>query len=299
VKPAALIVRHLTGRPDCNNVEVQGNFPTRGTMAYRLIQPDSALNLPAQSCALVLMAKAPRIGLVKTRLTPQLSPEQATEASRCFIQDMARNIGELSGEGRILGAVAFTPAGEEAAFDGLLPRDFFLLAQRGRDLGERLRHAADDLFAAGFGAVCLINSDSPTLPQSLLKNAVAEVTSPGDRVVLGAASDGGYYLIGLKRPEPHLFSAIDWSTSRVLSQTMMRAAEAGLAVIRLPEWYDVDDWESLKILYRDLMVPSGFRSAALQGFKAEATARFLHKLMADNPEIGRRLAGSSTELRTP
>ncbi len=267
-------------------------------MAYRLIQPGSALNLPAQCCALVLMAKAPRVGLVKTRLTPQLSAEQAAEASRCFIQDMAQNIGALSGDGRIQGAVAFTPAGEEAAFDGLLPRDFLLLAQRGKDLGERLRHAADDLFAAGFGAVCLINSDSPTLPQSLLKEAAAEATSSSDGVVLGAASDGGYYLIGLKRPEPHLFSAIDWSTPRVLAQTLMRAAEAGLAVLRLPEWYDVDDWDSLKTLYQELVVGGSLRSAGQQGFKAEATARFLHKLTADNPEIGRRLAEVSAELRT-
>jgi rSAM/selenodomain-associated transferase 1 len=268
-------------------------------MAYPLIHPGSALNLPAQTCALVLMAKAPRVGLVKTRLTPELNAEQAAEASRCFIQDMAHNIGELSRDRRLLGAVAFTPAGEESAFDGLLPRNFFLLAQRGKDLGERLRHAADDLFAAGFGAVCLINSDSPTLPQSLLKEAAAEAALPGDRVVLGAASDGGYYLIGLKRPAPHLFSRIDWSTPRVLSQTMMRADEAGLDVVRLPEWYDVDDWESLKTLYREIVMPSGSRSSGLQGYKAEATARFLRNLVADDPDIAKRLASDSTEQRAP
>jgi aldehyde:ferredoxin oxidoreductase len=77
----------------------------------------------------------------------------------------------------------------------------------------------------------------------------------------------------------------------------MRAAEAGLAVLRLPEWYDVDDWESLKALYQELVVRGGIPSAGQQGFKAEATSRFLHKLTADNPEIGRRLAEGSTELR--
>ncbi|MBK8210066.1 MAG: DUF2064 domain-containing protein, partial [Rhodospirillales bacterium] len=79
--------------------------------------------------------------------------------------------------------------GAEAAFDGVLPRGFGMLAQRGIDLGERMLNAVDDLFSAGFGGVCLVNSDSPTLPAALLRQAVAELRRPGDRIVLGPAID--------------------------------------------------------------------------------------------------------------
>lgn len=266
---------------------------------YLSIEPGSALNLRAQSCALVLMAKAPRVGSVKTRLTPALSAEQACALSRCFIQDMAQNIAGLSREPQLVGVVAFSPPGKESAFDGLLPAGFLLLPQRGRDLGERLRNAAEDLFAVGFGAVCLINSDSPTLPQSLYVETAEALWSPGNKVVLGAASDGGYYLIGLKQLEPHLFSGIDWSTPRVFAQTMMRAAEAGLATVALSEWYDVDDWESLKTLYRELLMPGGSASKGRHGFTAPATARFLRQLAAENPAVGRLLAAGASELRVP
>ena len=266
---------------------------------YRFVQPGSALNFGPQSCALVLMAKAPRVGLVKTRLKPQLTSEQAAALSRSFIQDMAHNIAGLFEDSRFAGVVAYTPSGEESAFDGLLPAEFFLIAQRGADLGERLRNVAEDLFTAGFSAVCLINSDSPTLPRSLFAEAAAALWSAGNGVVLGAASDGGYYLIGLKRFEPHLFARIDWSTSRVCSQTLERAAEAGLATLRLPEWYDVDDWDSLKTLYRELSMPDGLRSTGPQGYEAPATARYLRQLAGENPDLTQRLAQVTGELPAP
>src|SRR5437870_1258744 len=81
------------------------------------------------------------------------------------------------------------------------------------------------LLAAGVGAVCMINSDSPTLPAAFLSEAAALLRMPGDRVVLGAAEDGGYYLIGLKQPHRQMFQRIDWSTSRVFAQSVARAAE--------------------------------------------------------------------------
>src|SRR5262249_48715589 len=147
---------------------VGGNSHHRGTSFFmpHIIEPGSRLALRKDSCALAMMAKAPRVGTVKTRLTPLLSEEEAAALSRCFIQDRATSIRRARGLRRSVGIVAYTPAGEENAFDGLLPSQFRLLAQRGRDLGERLCHAAGDLFAAGFATVCLINSDSPTLPRS-------------------------------------------------------------------------------------------------------------------------------------
>src|ERR1700754_40464 len=146
------------------------------------------------------MAKAPRPGKVKTRLSPPLTPEQASSLNICFLRDTAENIRQVSLGGQSAGLVAYTPVGEEEAFRGLLPEDFLLLPQRGDGFGERLFFACEDLLAAGFGAVCLIDSDSPTLPQAALRQAVESLSMPGDRMVLGGCEDGGYYLIGLKQP---------------------------------------------------------------------------------------------------
>jgi rSAM/selenodomain-associated transferase 1 len=260
---------------------------------YRLIDSETRLGVDEPSCAFVLMAKAPRVGAVKTRLAPLLSAEDAAELSRSFIRDMSDNIAEMIGARPDLGVVAFAPAGDEAAFTGLLPDDFRLLAQRGVDLGERLCHVSEDLLATGVGAVCMINSDSPTLPAAFLRKSAALLSMPGDRVVLGAADDGGYYLIGLKRPHRHLFHRIDWSTERVFAQSVERAGEIGLEVARLPPWYDVDDSASLRRLCRELMEDDQQAS----GYCARHTARFLRSLMDRNLDIRALLAIAPTALR--
>lgn len=260
---------------------------------YRLIDPAIRLEIEAGSCAFVLMAKAPRVGAVKTRLAPLLSPEEAAELSRSFIRDMSANIAELIGARPDLGIVAFSPAGDESAFDGLLPEGFRLLAQRGADLGERLLNVSEDLLAAGVGAVCMINSDSPTLPASYLRDAAALLRMPGDRVVLGAAEDGGYYLIGLKQPHRHLFHRIDWSTERVFAQSVERAYEIGLAVERLPAWYDVDDAASLQRLCREVMAPRrSSEGGQAPGYRASHTAQFVASLLDRNRDLGARLAAA-------
>ena len=89
--------------------------------------------------------------------------------------------------------------------------------------GERLTLAAEDLFSVGFAAVCLIDSDSPTVPQHAYADAVRLLAQPGDRMVLGPSDDGGYYLIGLKTAHRRVFEEIDWSTERVFEQTVARA----------------------------------------------------------------------------
>lgn len=205
---------------------------------------------------LAVMAKTPRAGAVKTRLVPPLDAEEASLLNTCFLQDVTACIATLTSE-TIHGHVAYTPAGHESAFDGLLPARFGLLPQRGAHLGERLLHATEDFLAAGYEAVCLINSDSPTLPGSLLRQAIDALTLSGDRLVLGKAIDGGYYLIGLKKAHPRLFEDITWSSAAVFDQTMERARELGLAVELLPAWYDVDDLESLRWLCEELFAGNG------------------------------------------
>jgi uncharacterized protein len=170
--------------------------------------------------------------------------------------------------------------GEERDFRDGLPRDFLLLAQRGEHLGERLFHAVVDLLAVGFHSVCLVNADSPTLPSSLLREAVLALQAPGDRVVLGPASDGGYYLIGLKRAHRRLFEEISWSTSSVFAQTIERARELSLEVHRLAEWYDVDDRQSLRLLCQELF---GRDAANTLDGRGASTRALLDELL---PQLG-------------
>jgi uncharacterized protein len=226
-------------------------------------------------CALGLMAKAPLAGAVKTRLVPPLTPEEAAALNVCFLRDMAANIETISETEAASGLVVYTPAGSESAFAGVLPKRFKLLAQRGASLGERLCNATDDLLRQGYGAVCLINSDSPTLPGSILIRAIEALAPDGDRVVLGAAEDGGYYLIGLKHAHRNLFNEIAWSTSDVLARTKQRAAEIDLPVELLPAWYDVDDAETLNRLCGEM-----FFTPLLDGpYPAPHTRAFLEAII--------------------
>jgi hypothetical protein len=220
------------------------------------------------------MAKAPFAGEVKTRLIPPLTPGEAAALNVCFLRDMATNIKSIS-ETVASGLVVYTPAGSESAFDGVLPDGFKLLAQRGPSLGERLCNATEDLLKHGHSAVCLINSDSPTLPRSILIRAIESLALGGDRVVLGAADDGGYYLIGLKQAHWNLFDRIAWSTSDVLARTTQRAAEIDLPVELLPAWYDVDDAESLNRLCQELFCPQSLNGA----YHAPHTRAFLETII--------------------
>ena len=234
-------------------------------------------------CALAVMAKAPRPGKVKTRLSPPLTPDQASALNICFIQDTAENIQQVTEASNSAGLVVYTPVGDEAAFDKLLPEDFLLLSQRGDGFGERLLHACEDLFTCGFGAVCLIDSDSPTMPQAALLQAIEWLSHPGDRMVLGGSDDGGYYLIGVKRLHQHLFEQIEWSTERVLAQTLERARQIGLEAALLPTWYDVDDAATLERLCLELIPGQvGYQGAVRQrvGYDAKHTRGYLARLQA-------------------
>ena len=246
-------------------------------------------------CALAIVLKAPRQGYVKTRLVPPLTPEAAAGLSRCMIRDTTENIAAACRVSHAVGVAVYTPAGAESALDPLLPDGFGRLLQRGTGFGERLANAATDLFAAGFSAVCLVDSDSPTLPTATLVDAVRQLETEGDRVVIAGADDGGYCLIGLKTPHPEVFEQIDWSTSRVRAQTEERAAAAALAVAALPVWYDVDDRASLDRLYDELLGPAG--TAARPGYPAPHTRRFLATLSDERDEAGDWRLGVHADAR--
>src|SRR5262249_49233158 len=122
--------------------------------------------------------------------------------------------------------------------------------------------------------------------------AARQLQQPGDRVVLGPAADGGYYLIGLRRLHQRLFEDVDWSTERVYRQTIMRAHEIGLPVTALAEWYDVDDEVSLRLLARELLNVSDAPSRNNGGYAAPRTAALLERLAATNAAVQRLLAAN-------
>jgi uncharacterized protein len=250
----------------------------------RVLDPNLPQDLTRGVCALAVMTKAPQAGRVKTRLVPLLMPEEAAELNRCFLCDTAATISiaccrRPAGDERktaCASAIAvYTPVGTESTYADILPPDFSLLPQRGDEFGERLYLALEDLFKCGFESVCLIDSDSPTVPAENFAEAVELLSATEDRVVLGPSDDGGYYLIGVKKPHRHLFEQIDWSTERVLNQTIQRATEMGVEVKLLPNGYDVDDEASLRRLCNELLADT--KSADI----APYTRSFLKTLRAE------------------
>ena len=236
--------------------------------------------LRAEYCAIAVMAKAPRIGAAKTRLVPPLSAAEAAALSACFIRDAVENIAAAAQQVAIEGYIAFSPLGAETEFAPLLADGTRLLASRHSGLAASLYDAVEDLLAMGYGSACLVNSDSPTLPTSLLIDAARALSAPGDRIVLGPAEDGGYYLIGLRQAHVRLFDEIAWSTPRVLAQTVERAREIGLEPLMLPMWYDVDDVAALQRLNAELLGEGG-RSDRADAYRAPHTAAFLRCLFRD------------------
>jgi uncharacterized protein len=249
---------------------------------HGVVDPDRAAKEFGGCSALALMTKAPRAGEVKTRLVPPLTTEEAAQLNRCFLQDTGAAISVCCGgltmpnpaRSIVCGIAVYTPVGAESDYIDILPTDFSLLPQRGKDFGERLCFAAEDLFRCGFKAVCLIDSDSPTIPAKNFTKAIELLSLPGDRIILGPCDDGGYYLIGLKRLHREVFEQIDWSTDRVFEQTRQRAIRIGVRVDELPRGFDVDDCATLHRLCDELLGENALDSVAPQ------TQEFLRELIA-------------------
>jgi uncharacterized protein len=243
-------------------------------------------------CAIAVMAKASVSGRVKTRLVPPLTPEEAASLNTCFLRDIADSLIRASTLANIAPFIAFAPAGSAAFFRDILPARVGLLETVAPDLGDCLLQAATALLDAGHDCVCLLNADSPTLPAAYLVAAATALAAPGERIVLGPSTDGGYYLIGLKRPHRRLFADIDWSTERVAAQTLERAGELDLAVHLLPSWYDVDDAGTLRQLMGELLEGRRFRVWGSRPTPARWTRREIARLNR-SADLAARLGASA------
>lgn len=197
----------------------------------------------ALSVAIAVFARPPVPGRVKTRLSPALPPEHAARLYGAMLSD---TLAVAAAAPLDLRAVFWTdPPGELDS----TPAHFESHIQVEKDLGERLSVAAHTLMARGH-RVILVGSDCPGLTVALLTQAI-EAVRLGDSVV-GAAADGGYWLLGLSREAPELFKDIDWSTGLVLQQTLARAATAGLPIMMLPLLTDLDTSKELADLIGSL-----------------------------------------------
>jgi rSAM/selenodomain-associated transferase 1 len=238
-------------------------------------------------CGVAVMAKASKPGLSKTRLCPPLTFEEAASFNTAFLKDIAENLAAAAAEASLAGAFAYGPPKSEAFFRAHFPPGMALHEVWRPNFGDCLSEATTRLFAAGHGAACVLNSDSPTLPASLLAEMVRVLAQPGERAVLGPSADGGYYLLACKRLHPRLFEDVDWSTERVFAQTLERAAEIGLPVHVLAEWYDVDDAASLRLLAGELLEGRRF-SPRLRASPAPHSTALL-KTMFASASLGERL----------
>jgi uncharacterized protein len=245
------------------------------------------------SCAVAVMAKASIPGRSKTRLVPPLTADEAALFNTAFLRDIADNILAARNAAPIAGYAAFGPPTARRFFQETLPPEIGLIEAWLPNFGDCLFAAITQLLECGHASAVVLNSDSPTLPTSLLAETAQVLARPGDRAVLGPAQDGGYYLLGVKLAHRRLFDDIAWSTEQVARQTLDRAAEIGLPVHMLPTWYDVDDIESLKMLQAELFEDRSF-APDLRPNQPRHTRRLLQALAA-NANLLERLSSDVFE----
>jgi hypothetical protein len=195
-------------------------------------------------CTVIVFAKAPRAGQAKTRLIPLLGADRAARLAERMLnatleQAAAAAIGPVD--------LCVTPDRDHDAFTAAVQRLGVTLSDQGDgDLGERMARAFQRVLRDSSSRALLIGTDVPELDAEYLR-AAAQTLDDHD-AVLGPAADGGYTLVGLKRPEPGLFAGMRWSHDAVMAQTRDRLAELKLRYLELPVLHDIDEPEDLRHL---------------------------------------------------
>ena len=197
--------------------------------------------------ALAIMARAPVSGRTKTRLQPDLTPEQSAAVSQAFLRDTIDLAASLP---QYTPFLAFTPRKERRLFERLAPPEMELLPQAEGDLGQRMHSLMHELEARGYSPVILIGTDIPTLQPATLLQAIEELKTAD--LCLGPARDGGYYLIGARHIDERIFEGIPWSTADVLKLTIQNTKEAGISLAILEEYTDIDTFTDLERLSLDI-----------------------------------------------
>ena len=196
--------------------------------------------------ALILLAKAPIPGKVKTRLCPPFAGKEAAALYACLLEDTAAEMARLR---RVHRYLFFSPPGSERFFRGDPFSVFEPLPQSGGNLGERMENAFRTVYARGFPRVVLVGADCPVLSASLVRAAFRELSSSAG-AVFGPSDDGGFYLIALSSNDPSLFRGVDWGTASVLSEVSLRCRTSGIPYALLPPGFDIDTVDDVTALAR-------------------------------------------------
>jgi hypothetical protein len=193
----------------------------------------------------VIFAKAPVAGKVKTRLAATIGADLAAAAHQAFVADTVATVVESG----LTGLIAYAGDSAHSGFDCARAAGFAFEEQPAGDLGHRMSSLLKSRLNSS-ERVVFVGTDSPTLPAEFITRA-AQLLDEVD-VVVGPSFDGGYYLIALKHAHSSLFEGISWSTDEVFSQTLDRCLESGLTHTVLPFWYDVDHADDLRFMIRHL-----------------------------------------------
>ena len=225
----------------------------------------------ASARAVILFARDPVEGQVKTRLSSLLDPPTILNLYRHFLRDSIEKICSITDADHFIGIASHPETGyfdEASQSHGVR-----LFVQKGGNLGERMRQAFADRFEEGYERVVIIGSDSPTLPPAYITQALQS----NKEVVIGPSTDGGYYLIGMQGKVTDIFERVSWGTDSVLSETLNALKEQGAQAELLPVWYDVDLPEDLRFLKTHLewMAHSGLQ-------ESRATLEFLNHLQLES-----------------
>ena len=210
---------------------------------------------------LIMMAKYPEPGQVKTRLAAEIGAGHAAELSKRFILDLLQTLSSLDWEIQM----ALYPWERKAEMSAVVGEKYVLVPQRGRDLGERMGQVFIQLFAEAFQEIIMIGTDAPDLPAEFVVEAFSALADHD--AVLGPACDGGYYLIGFRRGvfSPQLLDGLPWSMPEIFVQQLKRLREQNLQVYILPPWQDMDTLADLKKM-AGLAVMTPFADSLTMGY---------------------------------
>jgi rSAM/selenodomain-associated transferase 1 len=213
--------------------------------------------------AIIIMAKAPLAGTVKTRLQIRLSAEQCAELAACFLRDAINKAGTLKNQRLI---IAYSPAAEIDYFRRLGDEKTSFAEQKGDNLGEKMFSAFEFAFARDSDAAVMIGTDSPTFPADFIEQAFGFLETNAD-AVLGKTSDGGFYLIGLRKPDAGIFKAVEWSSAKAFEQTRENIMKLNWRLREVPGWYDIDEPKDLEQLKNEFLHNENARKRAPQTFE--------------------------------
>jgi uncharacterized protein len=209
--------------------------------------------------AIIIMAKVPEAGKVKTRLQPFLTPAQSAELAECLLQDTINKAKSF--RNKLI--IAYSPPEKSNFFERF--DDLNLVVQIGENLGERMFNAFDFTFASDLDSVVMIGTDSPTFPPEFIEKAFEYLQQ--NEAVLGATEDGGFYLIGLRKSDKRIFENVEWSSAKTFEQTKNNLLKIGFDLAELPVWYDIDNSADLLRLHDEFSQSETAQKTAPETFR--------------------------------